>query len=211
MLAGTAYGVILNDRPEREAFGSAFEREPYRRPPEAPVLYIKPRGCFAPSGSDVLVAPGAEISVAATIGLLFAQPTTRADRAGALAGIGGACLALDLSEPHDSYYRPAIRERCGDGFLPLGGFAPFSPVLAECAITTRIDGEVVHRWSLERLVRDIAALIVDVTDFMTLSPGDLLLVGLPGDAPIARAGQTVEAAIEGLPALRTRLVGEVAA
>jgi 5-oxopent-3-ene-1,2,5-tricarboxylate decarboxylase/2-hydroxyhepta-2,4-diene-1,7-dioate isomerase len=182
-MTGTVYGVVLNDRAERAALAGAFAAPPYAAPPRAPVLYIKPRNTFAGSGAIVPV-PG-EVVIAATLALTI----------GAGGRPDGGRLALDIFEPHDSYFRPAIRERCRDGFLPLGADGPV-PVGAETIVTT-IDGVEVHRWSLDRMERSISALLADVGDFMTLQPGDLLLVGLAGDAPRAGAGARVEVECDG--------------
>jgi 5-oxopent-3-ene-1,2,5-tricarboxylate decarboxylase/2-hydroxyhepta-2,4-diene-1,7-dioate isomerase len=38
-------------------------------------------------------------------------------------------------------------------------------------------------------VRDVATLIADVSAFMTLNPGDLLMLGVAHGAPRVRAGQ----------------------
>ncbi|WP_174279659.1 fumarylacetoacetate hydrolase family protein [Sphingomonas bacterium] len=199
MIGGTAYGVILNDQVERDALEPAFHAPPYDAPPRAPVLYVKPRPCLSVDGAAVPVpAELAAVTVAATIGLLFGDH-----------GAAAACLALDVSEPHRSYFRPAIRERCRDGFLPLGAFAAV-PADLDQPIVTRINGVVAHRWSLARLVRPVARLVADIAAFMTLAPGDLLLVGLAGDAPVAKVGDTVEVAMPGFELLRTRLTAEPA-
>ena len=198
MISGTAYGVILNDRIECAALDAAFHAPPYGQPPRAPVLYIKPHGCFAPAGALVPVPVDlAAVTIAATIGLLFGDDGAPA----------ACCLAADVSEPHANYYRPAIRERCRDGFLPFGAFGPLPPDPA-APITTRINGELVHEWTLARLVRPMARLIADIREFMTLAPGDLLLVGLAGDAPTAGVGDAIEVTMPGLAPLRTRLIAE---
>jgi len=57
----------------------------------------------------------------------------------------------------------------------------------------------------------VARLIADVSEFMTLHPGDLLLLGPAPDAPRARAGQRVAISIEGLGTLENPLVAEEAA
>lgn len=208
MIAGTAYGVALNDRAEREGLGDEFTHEPYRKAPVAPVLYIKPRNCFVGPRAHVQLDDGEEVVAAATIGLLFGSAATRPDRRNALDHVAAVCLALDVFEPHASFYRPAIKERCRDGFLPMGAFVPFNADVLAHDIETLVDGELTHRWSLRRLVRDCAELVTDVAAFMTLEAGDLLLVGVPGDAPRVRTGARVEVRKVGLPALEITLVGE---
>ena len=204
MIAGSVYGVVLNDKTQRAALASAFALKPYVAPPQAPVLYIKPRNCLRFAGAAVQVpADLVEVEIAATVALLF----------GDAPGVPlAACLALDVCEPHASLYRPAIRQRCRDGFLPLGEFAAYDlKAIVSSPVITRVDGLEVHRWSLERLVRDIHALIADVNDFMTLSDGDVLLVGLPGDAPRVTAGHTVTVEHAALPPLQARFEAEIPA
>ncbi len=54
------------------------------------------------------------------------------------------------------------------------------------------------------MVRDAASLISDISSFMTLAAGDLLLVGLPHDAPRARPGDLVRVECAGLAPLAAR-------
>lgn len=203
MITGSCYGVVLNAAAERERLAAAFAEAPYLRAPEAPVVYIKPRTCFRFDGAPVAMPPELpEVEVAATIAVLFAKdcgPGTDPNEA-----IGAACLALDVGEPEASYYRPAIRQRCRDGFLPLGGFVGWTIGFADTTLTTRIDGAAVHQWSLRDLVRPVDRLVRDLASFMTLRSGDLLLVGLAGDAPRAKPGKQVEVDGEGFPPLTTR-------
>src|SRR5690349_3216364 len=126
MIPGAAYGVALNDRLQLDQRAADFQEPPYGAAPRAPVLYIKPRNCFGFGGAPVPVPEElAEVEAAPPIALLFAHDLAQAEPADVRAAVGGACLALDVCEPHQNYSRPAIRERCRDGFLPLGAFAPF--------------------------------------------------------------------------------------
>jgi len=212
VIAGSVYGVVLNDGAERAALASAFEAAPYQRPPVAPVMYIKPRGCIAPHGSTVVLAgDAATVEVAATIGLLFRHDANRVTASRALDTVGAACLALDVSVPHDSYYRPPVRHRARDGFLPLGAFGPFDETLFEREIVTFTDDREVHRWSCTRLASSAADLIAEISSFMTLRAGDLLLIGLPDDAPRIGAGTQVRATLDGLPPADARFVAEAVA
>ena len=208
MIAGTAFGVALNDRRQLEERAADFNQAPYKAQPAGPVLYIKPRNCFSGGGARIeLPVQLSKVDAAATIGLLFARDLSRAAEDEVSQAIGAACLALDISESHDDFYRPAIRHRCRDGFLPLGSFAALPAQLGD--IVTEIDGVEVHRWSLDRLVRPITTLCAELSQFMTLAAGDLLLVGLPGDPPSVSSGQTLAVRAEGLPSLHTVVTTEV--
>jgi 5-oxopent-3-ene-1,2,5-tricarboxylate decarboxylase / 2-hydroxyhepta-2,4-diene-1,7-dioate isomerase len=66
-----------------------------------------------------------------------------------------------------------------------------------------VDGELRQSASTSELVRPVARLLADVTDFMTLSPGDVLAVGAAAPAPRVRAGQKVAIEIDGVGRLET--------
>lgn len=208
-ITGTIYGVILNDREEYPALAASFAEKPYAAPPVAPVVYIKPRQCVTTRGGAVsLPAEVSLLEAAPTLGLLFVRDVAQAAADDVWDAVGAVCLALDMSIPQENYYRPAVAQRGRDGFLPLGDFV--APRMAR-DIVTRIDGLETHRWSPQaRLARPIGKLVADLSAFMTLRAGDLLLVGLPGDAPQVRDGQNIEVQAEGFPVLRTSIAGGLA-
>jgi 5-oxopent-3-ene-1,2,5-tricarboxylate decarboxylase/2-hydroxyhepta-2,4-diene-1,7-dioate isomerase len=208
---GTIYGALLNDRATLARLGTALHESPYMAPPQAPVLYIKTANTRAPDGAAVAVPaqPGI-VQVNATVGALIGTRACRVARAKALGHVAGYVIASDLSLPIESYYRPAVRQRCRDAFCPLSAVVPPQPALSPDAleIVVHIDGREAHRRNTATLVRSLAQLIADMTEFMTLEPGDLLLLGPPDAAPTARAGQSVHIDVAGLGSLTHSLVNE---
>jgi 5-oxopent-3-ene-1,2,5-tricarboxylate decarboxylase/2-hydroxyhepta-2,4-diene-1,7-dioate isomerase len=178
------YGVALNFRAELESLG---ER------PIAPVLYLRPRNTWNTSGAAIrMPADAKELKMAGTIGVV----------------IGSGYVAVnDVSIPHLSYYRPAIKQRCRDGFCIVG--SEVTDRRPE-EIRISINGELRCRASIADLARPIDRLIADISEFLTLQPGDILLIGEPPDAPLARAGDRVRVEIDGLPAIENDVVAEVA-
>lgn len=211
---GTVYGALLNERAALAALGEAVHVAPYGRPPQAPVLYIKPANTHAPDGAAVVVPAGVEaLEIGASVAVVFARRATRVPAARALDYVHGFTLASDVSVPHPDYYRPAVRFKCRDGFCPLGpAIAPVSALadVDAIALSVRIDGEVVARTSTATLIRPVRELIADISAFMSFDAGDVLLLGVAGGAPHARAGSTVEIAADGIGTLRHTLVAEEA-
>ncbi|WP_261508310.1 fumarylacetoacetate hydrolase family protein [Burkholderia multivorans] len=209
---GTVYGALLNERAALAALGDAVHAAPYGRPPQAPVLYIKPANTHAPDGAAVVVPAGVEaLEIGASVAVVFARRATRVPAARALDYVHGFTLASDVSVPHPDYYRPAVRFKCRDGFCPLGpAIAPVSALadVDAIALSVRIDGEVVERTSTATLIRPVRELIADISAFMSFDAGDVLLLGVAGGAPHARAGSTVEIAADGIGTLRHTLVAE---
>ena len=222
---GTVYGTLLNFRRECALWAPKMVEPPYLAAPRAPVLYVKTANTFVPAGAAVSVTGEAQLG--ATLGLVIggfesneavegasqAQVTINHE-ADALARVAGCVLIDDLSLPHASYYRPAIRWRNRDGFLVCApAVTPAHEVdLKTLTIEARVNGVRVQTVDLSTLVRDAASLLADVSAFMTLQPGDVLLLGtdcLPdGTRPHAKAGDHVEISAPGLTALVHTLARE---
>ena len=201
-LSGTVYGALLNHRTALQTLGDAIHQAPYNRAPQAPVLYLKPRNTLAADGAPVVVPPGvAELEIGASLGVVIGRPACRLSADRALEFVAGYLIVNDVSVPHLPYYRPSIPFKARDGFCPLGPRVVARAALTNPdALTIRvfIDGELKQTAVTAELVRPVAKLLADVTDFMTLLPGDVLAVGVASPAPRIRAGQRARIEIDGL-------------
>ena len=202
-IAHTVYGVVLNHQGSLQAMGPSLSQPPYQAPPKAPVLYLKPSNTWTDDGAQVRLPDGADtVEIGATLALLIGAPAARLREDQALECVAGCQLAIDLSLPHSSYYRPAIREKCFDGSCVLGPVQAPAPALAGLAVQTLVNDKQVDTWSLDELIRSPARLLAEITAFMTLNPGDRLLVGVKWQAPQASRGDTVSVQAQGLPGVQ---------
>ena len=209
---GTVYGTLLNYRGALAALGDAVHKPPYKAPPKAPVLYIKPANTWIVDGAPIPVPEDVEaLQMGAALGVVIGRTACRVPVEAALDCVAGYVVVNDVSVPHDSYYRPSIRFKCRDGFCPISttivdrGRAPNPDALA---VRVFVDGVLRQHNTTANLIRSTARLIADITEFMTLSAGDVLLTGVPENAPLARAGQRVAIEIEGVGRLENPLVAE---
>lgn len=205
-LSGRVYGTLVNHRSALEILGDAIGAAPYKAPPQAPVLYIKPRNTLAQSGDPIVVpADTQELEVGACLGVVIGRAACAVSERTALDFVAGYLIVNDISVPHSVYYRPSIRLKARDGFCPLGAVVPRTAVANPDRLEIRVfvDGVLRQKASTSELVRPVARLIADVTDFMTLSPGDVLAVGAAAPAPRVRAGQQVAIEIDGVGRLET--------
>lgn len=200
--SGTVYGALLNFQRERVLWAERMQQAPYQAPPQAPVLYIKTANTFLPSGATVALPPGASaLAVGATIGLVMGDPLP-GDSPPGLNAVAGCVLLNDWCVPHDSYFRPPVKTRCADGLLGLGAAVQALPSgWADVELDVRVNGVWRQKVSLADLVRPAAQLLADVGDFMTLQPGDVLMLGSDcledGSRPLAQGGDTVEISAPG--------------
>jgi 5-oxopent-3-ene-1,2,5-tricarboxylate decarboxylase/2-hydroxyhepta-2,4-diene-1,7-dioate isomerase len=208
----TVYGVLLNYKGALAALGDTVYEPPYKAPPKAPVLYIKPANTWIGDGAPIPVPGDVEaLQMGAALGVVIGRTACRVPAESALDYVAGYTVVNDVSVPHGSFYRPSIRFKCRDGFCPIGtAVVDRARVSNPDALRVRVFVEGVLRQenTTANLIRPTARLIADVTEFMTLAEGDMLLTGVPENAPLARAGQRVAIEIEGVGRLENPLVAE---
>jgi 5-oxopent-3-ene-1,2,5-tricarboxylate decarboxylase/2-hydroxyhepta-2,4-diene-1,7-dioate isomerase len=204
-LSGTVYGALLNHRSALAAVGAVVNGPPYNAPPNAPVLYIKPRNTLARSGDVVRIPRGTpELEVGACLGVVLGRTACKVPESRALDYVAGYLIVADVSIPHTDFYRPSIRLKARDGFCPLGPRVTARAAVADPdALTIRVyvDDGLVQTASTADLIRPAARMLTDVSEFMTLAPGDVLALGAAAPTPRVRPGQTLRIEVDGLGSL----------
>jgi len=203
-LSGRVYGTLVNHRSALELLGDSVNAAPYKAAPAAPVLYIKPRNTL--TGPVVVPNDVEELEIGAHLGVVIGRTACALSEQNALDFVAGYLIVCDVSVPHSVYYRPSIRFKARDGFCPMGPtVVPRAavPNPDDLQIKVFVDDDLRQSVTTRDLVRPVPRLLADVTDFMTLSPGDVLAVGAAAPAPRARAGQKVAIEIDGVGRLET--------
>lgn len=209
-LSGTVYGTLLNHRAALAQLGGAADEAPYKGAPRAPVLYVKPRNTLARTGDKVAV-PGASgrLEVGAALGIVIGRTACGVCEQDALGYVAGYTAVADFSVPHETFYRPAVRFKALDGSCVVGpSVTPRERIEEPDSLSVRVyvDGELVHTTTTSGMVRSVARLLADVTDFMTLAPGDVLMLGVASGAPRIAAGHRVAVEIGLIGRLDNELV-----
>jgi 5-oxopent-3-ene-1,2,5-tricarboxylate decarboxylase / 2-hydroxyhepta-2,4-diene-1,7-dioate isomerase len=232
----TVVGAMLEFQGAWKAMEPAMLLPPHHRPPVHPVLYIKPANTWCRTGDTVWLpaidgattnatatataaatatptggAAGehavAEIEVGATLGITFARTAARVSAQEALSFVSGYCVVNDVTVPHSALLRPPMRQKCRDGFCPIGPWVPAAQVADPGQLTIRayVNGQLRQTSHTSQLRRSVAQLIADVSEFMSLAPGDLLLIGVAEGAPRAKAGDTIAVEIDSIGRLENPL------
>ena len=198
---GTVYGPLLNFRREWDLWAPRMTQDPYKAAPQAPVLYVKSANTFNPSGELVLQDGITEVDIGATVGVVIGEDGQPAS----------AVLLNDWAVPHASYYRPPVKFRCRDGYLGLGALRPWADLdVSGLRLQVTLNGAVVQTVDFSQLKRPLAQLLADVTEFMSLQAGDLLMLGTDcledGTRPRAHAGDSVRIEAAGFAPLSQTLI-----
>lgn len=209
---GTLFGVALNYQGLLESRLAEFDQPPYQKPPVKPVLFTKTSNTRNGDGQPVPYPRDVErLQPGPALGVVIGRNASRVSAENAMAHVAGYLVVNEFSLPEDSYYRPAVKAKCRDGFCPLASeVVPASEIADPHALPLRlyVNGELRQENSTANLVRSIPQLIAEISEFMTLHEGDVLITGTPEGRVDVRPGDEVVVEIEGLGRLTSTLVEE---
>jgi 2-keto-4-pentenoate hydratase/2-oxohepta-3-ene-1,7-dioic acid hydratase in catechol pathway len=106
-----------------------------------------------------------------------------------------------------------------EGTMPIGPEVVTTDAadMSDAALTTTLNGEVMQSARTSQMIVDIPSAIEFFSSFTRLRPGDVIATGTPGGVGFARQppvwlqpGDMIEVTVEGLGAIRNRVVAEQA-
>lgn len=201
-VSGTVYGTLLNYKGELEVLGSKLNKEPYKEPPKAPILYIKPVNTITGFKSSIpLPEDTSYLQIGASLAIVLGKNATRVKEEEALDYVLGYTIVNDVSIPHESFYRPAIKQKARDRFCPVGPWIIERDAISDpnqLTINVFVNDELKQQNTTANLIRPVSRLISEISEFMTLYEGDLLLVGVPENPPLVKEGDRVRIEIDGI-------------
>ena len=209
---GTLFGVALNYQGLLKQRLAEFEQPPYQKPPIKPVLFIKTPNTRNQHGADVVhPGNGERLQPGPALGVVIGKTASRVRPDEALGYVAGYTIVNEFSLPEDSYYRPAVKAKCRDGFCAIGPELVPTAQLADphsLAIKLYVNGVIRQQNTTANFVRNIPLLIAEISEFMTLHAGDVLITGTPEGRVDVLPGDTVEVEISGLGRLVNHVVAE---
>ena len=179
-------------------------REMGGEPPDEPVIFLKPSTAVCGPGDPVqrpvLLSERVDFEgeLAVVIGRLCRQ--VPADRVADV--IFGYTCANDVTardlQARDGQW---TRAKGFDTFCPLGPWIETDVDPADLELSTVLNGDVKQHSRTSLLLHGVQALIVFVSQVMTLLPGDVLLTGTPAGIGPMDKGDQVSVTIEGIGTL----------
>jgi 2,4-didehydro-3-deoxy-L-rhamnonate hydrolase len=199
---------------------AAHAAESGSEPPALPIVFLKPSNTVAGPDDPVAIPRNSrktdwEVELAVVIG-------TRAHYLDgpeqAAAHIAGFATANDYSEREWQLELSGgqwSKGKSAPGFTPIGPWlvTPDEVDSTGLRLRSRVNGELRQDSSTADLIFPVDRLIWELSQFMALDPGDVILTGTPegvalsGRFPYLRRGDEVEVEIDGLGAQRQTLVG----
>lgn len=142
---------------------------------------------------------------------MIGKSASRVSAADALQHVVGYVIVNEFSLPEDSYYRPAVKAKCRDGFCAFGpALVPVEQLAdpGQLGIRLLVNGELRQQNSTANCVRSVPQLIAEISEFMTLHAGDLLITGTPEGRVDVQPGDEVVVEIDSLGRLVNHIVAE---
>ncbi|MFB6962513.1 fumarylacetoacetate hydrolase family protein [Streptomyces sp. NPDC056309] len=209
---GKVVCVGLNYRDHAEETGAAV--------PERPVVFMKDPSTVVGPHDPVRIPRGSvktdwEVELAVVIGVEARYLAGPAEAAGHIAGYA---ISNDVSEREFQLEYSAqwdLGKSC-ETFNPLGPWLVTPDEVGDpqgLGLRLSVNGEVRQHSDTKNMIFDVAYLVSYLSQYMVLSPGDVInsgtpagvALGLPG-TPYLRAGDVVELSVDGLGTQRQTLI-----
>jgi acylpyruvate hydrolase len=198
----------------------AHIEETQRQESDYPVLFTKFASTLTGPYDEITVPPEPEaIDFEGELTIVIGEPVRRASRENALDAVAGFTVANDVSM-RDYQYKTHqwVQGKAWDATTPVG---PVLVTVDEAGdgsglmLRTTLNGEVVQESSTDLMIFDVATLVVTISQFASLAPGDLILTGTPSGVGYRREpklllgdGDVLVTEIDGIGRLQNRFVSE---
>lgn len=172
--------------------------------PERPLLFAKTPNTLAAHGDVVTLLPGKErIDYEAELGVIIGKQCRNVSAEDAMDVVDGFTCVNDISNRDDQEMEANwIRAKAFDNAAPMGPvMATPEEVPNDARIQLRLNGERKQDSSRADFIFSVPELIEEITSYMTLEPGDVILTGTPEGVGPLSPGDTVEVEIEGIGTL----------
>ncbi|MFD7734535.1 fumarylacetoacetate hydrolase family protein [Kitasatospora phosalacinea] len=169
--------------------------------PAHPSYFLKPASSLADSGGEVERPPGTEqLTCEGEIALVIGTAARRIGRDEAWSCVRWVTAANDLGvgELRAQDHGSLLRSKGGDGFTPLG------PALLDAAavdpgglrVRTWVNGRLVQQDTTAGLLFPLTQILADLSQHLTLEPGDVVLTGTPAGSRVLAPGDEVEVEVD---------------
>lgn len=172
--------------------------------PERPLLFLKPPNAVASHGDTITLPAGKErIDHEAELGVVIGEQCRHVTEEDAMDVVAGFTCADDISNRDDQDVEQNwIRGKAFDNSCPLGPVvATPDEVPDDAGVQLRVNGDVRQESSRDKFIFSIPELVAEITTYLTLEPGDVIITGTPSGVAPLEDGDSVSVEIEGVGTL----------
>lgn len=171
------------------------------RRPDAPSYFFKPTSSLASSGGQAARPVGTELlGFEGEVALIIGTPARTVPLEQAWGHVGWITAANDLGlyDLRSNDKGSNVRNKGRDGYTPVGPQLIDARSVDPSALRLRTwrNGELVQQDTTAGMIFPLAQLVADLSQHLTLQPGDLILTGTPAGATVAVPGDVVEVEVD---------------
>ncbi len=181
---------------------------------EEPIIFLKPTSSLIGHLDDIIYPKGAKfVHYEGELAVVIGSRCRKVSERNALDYVLGYTIANDVTARDfiTNTFRPPVKAKGFDTFCPVGPYIVTKEEVGEelkLDIITKVNGEVKQRSNTSLMIHPVSKVISYLSEFMTLYPGDLILMGTPkGISPI-KPGDVIEITIEKIGSLINKVVEE---
>lgn len=180
-----------------------------RPEPQKPELFWKPSSAvIGPDEAIVLPSDATNTHPEGELVVVIGARASHVSVAEASRCILGYTLGNDVSERSwQEGDRQWWRAKGCDTFAPVGPWIETEFDLANAALSTRINGDLVQEGTLNELIFGVPEVISFASRYVTLEPGDVIFTGTPGHTRAMEPGDRIEITVSGLGTLSNSVMG----
>jgi len=171
------------------------------RRPAAPSYFLKPTSSLATSDDEIARPAGTELlAFEGEIALVIGKRASWVSTAEAWSFVGWVTAGNDwgLYDLRAADKGSNLRNKGRDGYTPVGPDYMDARTLdpAGLRVRTWLDGRLVQDDRSAGMFFSPAQIIADLSQHVTLEPGDIILTGTPAGSSVAQPGNTVEVEVD---------------
>ena len=165
--------------------------------PEYPIVFFKSTTCIVGANDNVMIPKDStQLDWEVELGLVIGRTARHVSIADALKYVAGYCIVNDVSERDFQLKKSASQWNKGKGCDTFGPIGPWLVTTDEIRDPQNLDmwldvnGERRQTGNTRTMIFGVAALVADVSKYMTLLPGDMITTGTPPGVGLGMKPQT---------------------
>lgn len=182
-----------------------------QKAPKKPDVGYRAAGALVADGDDIVIPRGSEglLQYEGELVAVIGKKSKYLKESAVPGCLLGYTIGNDVSErAWQRTDRTIWRAKNSDTFKPMGPWIDTNADPATMVTRVRLNGRQVSEFKTDEMIFGVARYLSEISQQITLLPGDVIWMGTDAPTLDMRAGDVCEIDIDGIGTLRNRVVGE---
>lgn len=179
------------------------ERDPNRKVPLEPVLFMKPPSALIGNGESIRIAhPDHQTHHEAELVVVIGKRARFIETGASSEYILGYTCGNDVSDrtlqAQDGQF---VRAKGFDTYAPIGPWIETRLDTSTLKVSCKVNGDIRQNSSTSKMIWNVDELITYISNVMTLEPGDIVMTGTPHGVGPLQNGDVCVVSVQGIGSL----------